>query len=352
MKKKKEKKHKKKIIFLDRDNTLNYDPGYLGNPEEVRILPGVKESLHLLSRMGYEFIVLSNQSGISRGYISEEDVDKVNQRISQKLAPVKILRYYICPHRDEDNCPCRKPSAGLLEKALADYRISLTDSYMVGDRFRDLTPGEKFGIPGVLIKREGATDEDAGIQPPGNMVFSTSSFEEAARYIIENGFEQNFRKKIFSGVNDIAFKNRLARYKLSGKKIVFTNGVFDILHTGHIQYLYQASRLGKKLIIGLNADSTVKKLKGKDRPVNSFFDRAIHLAALDFVDAVFSFSEDTPVEAIKVIQPDIHVKGGDYKKEDLPEYSTVQSYGGEIEILPFRNGYSTTSIIRKIRNGK
>lgn len=136
--------------------------------------------------------------------------------------------------------------------------------------------------------------------------------------------------------------------KKNGKKVVFTNGCFDILHAGHITYLNEAKRLGDILLIGVNSDKSVKKLKGETRPINSENDRALVLGELKAVDYTVIFDEDTPENLIACLKPSIHVKGGDYKKEDLPETKIIESYGGEVIILSFVEGKSTTNIIEKI----
>jgi glycerol-3-phosphate cytidylyltransferase len=133
------------------------------------------------------------------------------------------------------------------------------------------------------------------------------------------------------------------------RPLVFTNGCFDLLHPGHISYLMRARELGNFLWIGLNTDESVRKLKGQKRPVNSELTRSILVASLFFVDAVTIFDEDTPIHLLEEIHPDIHIKGGDYNKEDLPEYNTVIEYGGRVEILPFIEGESTTGLIKKIK---
>jgi glycerol-3-phosphate cytidylyltransferase len=133
------------------------------------------------------------------------------------------------------------------------------------------------------------------------------------------------------------------------RPLVFTNGCFDLLHPGHISYLMRARELGNFLWIGLNTDESVRKLKGQKRPVNSELTRSILIASLFFVDAVTIFDEDTPIHLLEEIHPDIHIKGGDYNKEDLPEYNTVIEYGGRVEILPFIEGESTTGLIKKIK---
>ena len=138
------------------------------------------------------------------------------------------------------------------------------------------------------------------------------------------------------------------KIKSEGKKIVFTNGCFDLLHVGHIKYLYQAKDLGDILIIGLNSDKSVKKLKGNNRPINSFEDRAKLLAALKSVDLVIKFEEQTPENLIKEIIPDVLVKGGDYDIEEIVGYQTVIDNGGQVKTLSFYDGYSSTNYIDKI----
>ena len=143
--------------------------------------------------------------------------------------------------------------------------------------------------------------------------------------------------------------NIIKKVKAERKKIVFTNGCFDLLHVGHIRYLAQAKKLGDFLIIGLNSDSSVKELKGEDRPINSFEDRATLLSAIESVDSVIMFEEQTPENLIKDIVPDILVKGGDYNIEDIVGYQTVMQNGGQVKTLSFYDGYSSTNYINKIK---
>ncbi|MDH5720761.1 MAG: D-glycero-beta-D-manno-heptose 1-phosphate adenylyltransferase [Spirochaetia bacterium] len=152
---------------------------------------------------------------------------------------------------------------------------------------------------------------------------------------------------MFFSYADETFENYLRNLRNEKKTMVFTNGCFDILHPGHLQYLWQASNLADVLVVGLNTDESVKKLKGQTRPVNNLKDRLLMLSNLSYVDAVVPFSEDTPVGILETVRPDIHVKGGDYIAEKLPEYTVVKKYGGRAVILPFRKGYSTTGILEK-----
>lgn len=142
---------------------------------------------------------------------------------------------------------------------------------------------------------------------------------------------------------------RMAAYRREGRRIVFTNGCFDILHRGHITYLNQAKAYGDVLIVGLNSDSSIRRLKGPTRPINSLEDRAQVLAALSCVDHIVPFDGDTPHELIRVIQPNIFVKGGDYTRETLPEASLVEKLGGTVKILAYLDDHSTTGLIERIR---
>ncbi len=135
-----------------------------------------------------------------------------------------------------------------------------------------------------------------------------------------------------------------------GQKIVFTNGCFDILHVGHIRYLQEAAKLGDVLVLGINSDSSVKRIKGPERPINSELERAEMLCALGFIDYVVIFEEDTPLELIKKIQPDVLVKGGDYNNEYVIGTNEVESRGGKLVLIPFVEGKSTTNIIEKIKH--
>lgn len=143
--------------------------------------------------------------------------------------------------------------------------------------------------------------------------------------------------------------HRINGWKALGKKIVFTNGCFDILHHGHIDYLAKAASLGNILVIGLNTDASVKRLKGKERPLNNEQDRALLMAALVFVDAICLFDEDTPLELITALQPDVLAKGGDYTIDTIVGANIVQSNGGSVSVIPFVQGYSTTTLVERIK---
>lgn len=142
----------------------------------------------------------------------------------------------------------------------------------------------------------------------------------------------------------------IAGWRLGGGAIVFTNGCFDLLHPGHLHYLAEARQLGKRLVLGLNSDASVQRLKGPKRPIMDEAARALLLASLSFIDLVIIFEEDTPLDLINAIRPDVLVKGADYKEEEVVGAPEVKSWGGKVALLTFVPGYSTSKIEEKIKS--
>ena len=160
---------------------------------------------------------------------------------------------------------------------------------------------------------------------------------------------EGFRAKV---VGRKELREIVGALRAQGKKIVFTNGVFDILHPGHVRYLQEARRLGDVLIVGINTDASVRRLKGPGRPVNRLADRAEVLASLEMVDFVVPFGEDTPAALIRLVRPDVLVKGGDYAGGRIVGKEFVESYGGKVVTVSYVEGYSTTRFLERVRRGK
>jgi len=161
--------------------------------------------------------------------------------------------------------------------------------------------------------------------------------------------QQILQSKLFT-LDELAVKRQ--QWKTEGRKVVFTNGVFDLLHVGHLSYLSAAADLGDKLIIGLNSDTSTKRLKGPARPVNAEYSRSVMLASIFFIDAVVLFEEDTPIIPITTLLPDILVKGGDYTIDQIVGAPEVLANGGEVKVINFVDGYSSTGIINRIRDAQ
>ena len=157
---------------------------------------------------------------------------------------------------------------------------------------------------------------------------------------------QNITSKIYT-LSDL--KIQTDKWKEKGDKIVFTNGCFDLLHRGHVEILANTADLGDRLVIGLNSDVSIQELKGKNRPIIDENSRAILIASLQFVDAIVLFSEETPEKLIETINPNILAKGGDYKVTEIAGHKVVLENGGEVILVPFIDGFSTTNIVDKIK---
>ena len=336
-----------KAIFLDRDETLNHDPGYLNNPDQLELKEYVIEGLQLLKLAGFEFIVITNQSGIARDLITQEQLDAVHNRLQGILSKhdLQILKIYSCPDKDNDS-KCRKPNPGMIKAALAEFDIDLKLSYIIGDRLTDIETGQPFNLTGILLKQPDRL-EKIKKPPPKNLVYQAENLLEAAHYIFKREYEKNWKHKIYDKCEE-NFLKKIEDFKKDRKIIVFTNGCFDLLHSGHLQYLFQASLLGDVLAVGLNSDQSVESIKGSPRPILGVRERATLLANLDFIDMVITFNEDTPLDLIKKIKPNIHVKGGDYLKEKLAEYPFLRGLKAKVVILPFKEGFSSSNIITKI----
>lgn len=163
--------------------------------------------------------------------------------------------------------------------------------------------------------------------------------------ILEKKLKKNFKDNLLTAEE---MRKEIVKLQKAGKRVVFTNGVFDILHIGHLTYLEEAGNLGDILVVGVNSDASVKVNKGDKRPINSEKNRAYVLLGTKFVNYAVIFDEKTPEKLLDILKPDVHVKGGDYKKEDLSETKIVEGNGGEVKILSFVDNVSTTQIINKI----
>ena len=157
---------------------------------------------------------------------------------------------------------------------------------------------------------------------------------------------KNINSKIYSLLD---LKTQSDKWKINGEKIVFTNGCFDLLHRGHVEVLANTADLGDRLIIGLNSDSSIKKLKGSTKPIIDEISRSILLASLQFVDAIVFFTEETPHKLIETLVPDVLAKGGDYKIKEISGNEVVLENGGEVILVPFIDGFSSTNIVEKIK---
>ncbi len=173
---------KRPAVFLDRDGTIIDELGYLGDPDKVVLYPGVHDALMLLKEAGYLLLIVTNQSGIARGYFSLEDAVAVNLKLLQILSDLGVALdgFYFCPHLPDDGCPCRKPAPGMVQMAEADFNVDLPNSWIIGDTDKDVLLGPEAGVRSLLVK---TGKQDKGVVPSGVPV--VTDLNEAARYILE-----------------------------------------------------------------------------------------------------------------------------------------------------------------------
>jgi len=333
----------RRAIFLDRDGTVNRDAHYLKHPDDVEILPNTIEGLRKLQNK-FLLIIVTNQSGIGRGYFTEKRLLKINKRLITMLSKqgVKITKIYYAPYHKDSKIPkyrkgefLRKPNPGMILKAANEFNIELSASWIIGDKDSDIGAGINAGLKGcIYIKNK---REDLKYKPTKIV----KNVDEAAKWILKKEGEA----RVYTDYNEIG--QVVEQLRAKGKKIVTTNGVFDILHIGHLRYLAEAKKYGNILVVGINCDDSVKELKGEERPIIPQFARAEMVANLKPVDYVVIFKERDPRKFLKFIKPDFHIKGGDYKMEQIIERDVVKKYGGEVVLIPMIKGYSTTNIIRK-----
>ena len=221
----------------------------------------------------------------------------------------------------------------------------------------DVGAGDSFSAALALSLAAGAEIEEAArIAIDAAAIAVTKQRTAVVRHqeLLQSVSLRSYAKDAHTRGGEYAARTRLVAHlnaeRMNGRTIVFTNGGFDILHAGHVQFLRQARALGDVLVVGINSDGSVRRRKGAGRPINSERDRCSLVAALDMVDHVIIFDEDTPSDLIRLLRPSIHVKGGDYADESLPEAEAVREVGGRIVILPLAGTLSTSDVIERIRD--
>ncbi len=338
----------KRAVFLDRDGTIIKDTCYLNDPEKIIILPYTVRALKKLQDLGFILVLISNQSGVGRGYFKETALHAINKRLLNmfKKSGINITGYYYSTYYKQSRikkytkgAECRKPRAGMLYKAAKDLDIELSASYMIGDRDLDIGTGINAGLKGNIYVRSKYKYQHDEFVPDKKV----KDLDKAADWII--------KKELSSCIiTDKKILEKLVKQiRKKKKKIVTTNGAFDILHIGHLRYLHECRKYGDVLIAGLNSNKSVRMYKPKNRPIIDQFARAEMLVNLKPVDYVFIFNERDPREFLKIVKTDVHIKAGDYTMDRIIEKNVVESLGGKVMLIPYLSGCSSTNIIKKIK---
>ena len=373
-KRKSELVHSRRLaVFLDRDGTLIRERGYLKDPARVELEQGAAEAVARLNRIGYAVVLVTNQSGVARGYYTEEDVAAVHERIECLLAAegARLDGVYYCPHYPEgvvqeyrQACSCRKPAGGMLLQASKELGIRLEGSYMIGDKLTDAEAARRAGLTGILVRTGYGEDEwKACLQEPEAEKPDRVALDlrEAVDFVcwVENnlvlaepGGKEGERPSCMwstKWVSQAFLQKCLDAHRKRGQTIVLANGVFDLLHAGHVECLQAARDLGDVLVVALNDDRSGRELKGVGRPVLPVEDRVEIVSALGCVDYCVVFRHRTVGRLLEFLCPDVHAKGTDYEEASLPERETVNRYGGQVRIVEPSKGWATPDLVERVK---
>ena len=334
-----------KATFLDRDGVINRDTNYVHKTSDFEFITGSKEAIQMLTQVGYKVFIISNQSGIGRGFYTAEDVEILHKYMTHEIEKSggKIERIYYCPHIAEANCECRKPKPYFVLQAAHEFDIDLRSSFFIGDHDSDIACGKNAGVHTIRVL---SGHEANGVSHSRNNLYYGA--RTASLSCAEGNPKADFVCADLMATTKAILKiktlQELEKIDFTGKKIVTTNGCFDVIHEGHLKALRESKEQGDILIVGLNSDESVRKLKGPTRPINNEFSRACALAAIDYVDYVFIFGEDNPIAFLEILKPDVHTNSEEYG-ENCVEASTVKKNGGKIYLIKKIPGISTTNIL-------
>ncbi len=348
------------VALLDRDGTLIEECHYLSSPDQINIFPETIDALKLMESEGIAKVLTTNQSGIARGYFSEEKLTEIHDRMNQMLAEhsVKLDGIYYSPAHPKDKDPRRKPGVGMYEDAKRDLNLGEVPVYAVGDRFQDVEFGLNCGGKGIrVLTGQHLKDDvkpDFQKQAEGKRdrrIFTAENILEAARLIFadltKSQFPHDFHlHEKFNHLEETA--RRVAQEKEIGNRVVLVNGCFDILHGGHISYLESARKLGDRLVLAVNSDQSIERLKGNGRPLMNEPSRLSVLANLRCIDYLTVFHLDSADHVLEIIKPTIHAKGTDYTEESVPERATADRLGIQVKIAGAPKENSTRDIIEVV----
>ncbi|ARV57478.1 hypothetical protein BZZ01_01465 [Nostocales cyanobacterium HT-58-2] len=325
--------------------------------DRKHVAGGAADTAFYLKSLGCQVIFLSvigedcegnllrqtlEESGITTNYLLTQ---KNSQTITRQRVMVRsqLLVRIDCGTTDTLDFSTEQALINQLKNCFAECHAAIVCDYgygIVTQKVKDTLAQLQDNFPHVLV-----VDEETS-----KVRMEVNSSQTASLPPQPSSFSSSHTNKHIPDLDQLlALVNS---HRTAGCKIVFTNGCFDIIHAGHVSYLQRAKALGDILIIGVNSDDSIRRLKGPTRPINPLEDRIQVLAALGCVDYLIPFEEDSPSHLIRKLRPDIYVKGGDYTKETLPETPAVEEYGGEIVFLPFLENRSTTNIIERISQGK
>ena len=343
-----------RVLVVDSKNLTAYR-----HLNVTAVKPNYKQAVELLD-MPLPPLIKGGMGGISRAEQIKPYTEKLFNLTGAKIAAVTldVEGAIIFEHDSPPYRTYAQPTAESRTSGAGDtYSSALTLALAAGVA-TPLAADFAAAAAAVVVRKEGTSACSAEelreflsqVEGVGSREQGAGSRGDSPQPLLSTPFSPSSPEKYIPDTNQL--RSLVASYRNAGHKIVFTNGCFDILHAGHVSYLNRAKALGDILIIGVNSDDSIRRIKGANRPINPLQDRIQVLGGLGCVDYLVAFDENTPIDLIRLVQPDVYVKGGDYTKETLPEAPVVEQYGGIVELLPFVENRSTTRIIERIARQK
>lgn len=345
------------VALLDRDGTIIEEREYLSDPKGVALLPGAAEAIRLLNLEKVAAVLTTNQSGIPRGILTEEILGQIHDRLVADLAAkdARLDGIYFSPSMPNSGDPRRKPDTGMYRDAARDLNLKGLPVFSVGDRVLDVEFGVNAGGMGIRVLTGHQLKQDLPnkIQRlqrdrQQGKADTAEDLLEAVHQILADlaidGCQDDLHVKAkFGDMYEIARSLESARAREA--RIVMANGCFDLIHGGHISYLESAREMGDVLVVAINSDASVRRLKGDKRPVLNETERIRLLANMRCVDFITIFHQDTADHLMGVIRPTIHAKGTDYKPGSVPEGPTAKKLGLQTRIAGDDKENSSRDII-------
>ncbi|MEO8377075.1 MAG: HAD-IIIA family hydrolase [Candidatus Sumerlaeota bacterium] len=348
------------VVLLDRDGTINEEVNYLYSPDQVKLLPGAARAIAILNSEDVAVVITTNQSGIGRGMFDETALSAVHGKLLMELenAGARIDAIYFCPSLPDAGDPRRKPSRGMYDDAVRDLGLEGVPVYSIGDRTLDVEFGVRCGGKGIRVLTGHQLKEDLPLdiralheQRERKLIFTAEDLMQAVHILLadlnlEAARSDATLQKKFADVYTTA--QSIAEERAQGNRVVLANGCFDLLHGGHASYLADSRALGDRLVVAINSNASVRRLKGKGRPILSESDRLQLLAAIRYIDYLTIFHEDSADAILEILHPDIHAKGTDYRSDNVPELETTRRLGIETKIAGNPKENSSRDIIGTI----
>lgn len=348
------------VALLDRDGTVNEEVNYLSREDQFVLLNGAADAIRILNGEGVAAVLTTNQSGIARGFFTEETLAAVHAKMNRLLAAdgAQLDAIYYSPSLPDAGDIRRKPGRGMYDDAVRDLKLEGLPVYSIGDRTLDMEFGIAIGGKGIRVLTGHNIKEDIPYNPGAlrgtgekPQAFVCEDLLHAVHLLLsdlildERNHDRSLRAKF---VNLYDMGRVVAEQRSQGLRVVLANGCFDILHGGHISYLEAARAMGDRLVVAVNSNAVIARLKGAGRPILSEPDRLQILAALRCVDYLTIFYDESADRVLQVLKPDIHAKGTDYTSENVPELATARRLGIQTRIAGDPKENSSRGIIELV----